>query len=450
MAPIDHSKHEKPTQVWKSLEDVCLPARSYDIEFWWQVTGYHLAKMVEAAGYPIERQYEVLLFHYHWIVPRLGPAPGADGLPKWKALMAHDGSPLEYSWKWNTTNSLPEVRYSWEPYNPGADSTANPRNHEVSLDYMKHISKVVPQADFTWARHFLSEIETGDRPTSNFLHAVEFHRKKPFDLKSYFLPRATKLLEGGDSGVMKEWDDAVVKLDPKNPTREVLRKFLKTNPEGQALSPVVLAMDDVSPSKSRLKMYFLTSHTSFKALRQIMTLGGLVDIPEESLQEIRSLITTILGLPEDFPEDANTPVQPPIGKSWVETENLFECFVYFFDIAPQNGVPDVKFYLPTRRYGPDDLAIAHRTIEWMKARGRGAYADQYLQMMEAVAEHRGLENGKGLHSFISYQVNRNGEPDIKTYFTSETYHPTRFTGRDNTTNGTNGTNATNGTNGHAL
>ncbi|KAI8964024.1 hypothetical protein F5Y11DRAFT_123296 [Daldinia sp. FL1419] len=85
-----------------------------------------------------------------------------------------------------------------------------------------------------------------------------------------------------------------------------------------------------------------------------------------------------------------------------------------FDIAPHNSKPVVRPYLPTRKYGPDDLTIAHRLMDWMKARGRGAYCDRYLSL-KAVGEHRGLENGTGIHSFISYEPSSDGgEPDVKT------------------------------------
>jgi len=45
-----------------------LPSRNHDQDFWWKVTGRQLAVLLEAAGYPIERQYNTLLFHYHWAV----------------------------------------------------------------------------------------------------------------------------------------------------------------------------------------------------------------------------------------------------------------------------------------------------------------------------------------------------------------------------------------------
>jgi hypothetical protein len=156
--------------------------------------------------------------------------------------MAHDGSPLEYSWKWNTPTTAPEVRYSWEAYNPGSDSCLNPKNHALSLDYMCDVPQVVPQVDFTWSRHFLKMIERGDRPASNFLHAVEFHRdtcnsNSGLDLKSYFLPRNFKLLVGGELETQDEWDEAIEALDPENASHRALKEFLANNPEGKKMVP---------------------------------------------------------------------------------------------------------------------------------------------------------------------------------------------------------------------
>lgn len=151
--------------------------------------------------------------------------------------MAHDGSPLEYSWKWNTPTTEPEIRYSWEAYNPGWDSCLNPKNHALSLEYMRDVPKVVPHVDFTWSRHFLKMIEAGDRRASNFLHAVEFHRSSGLDLKSYFLPRNFKLLVGGESETQDEWNDAISALDPNNTSHHALKEFLANNAEGKQMVP---------------------------------------------------------------------------------------------------------------------------------------------------------------------------------------------------------------------
>ncbi|KAI9677128.1 MAG: hypothetical protein M1822_008237 [Bathelium mastoideum] len=431
---------EVSPKVWNSLVKKCLPpSEDKNVEFWWKITGYHLAVMIDAAGYSPEKQYEVLLFHYHWIVPRLGPAPRPDGCAAFKSLIAYDGSPLEYSWKWNTTTGEPDIRYSWEAIGPKSGTAADPLNHDPSLDYMDKVPSVLPGVDFSWFRFFMQniynpdrsfyakELEQGEPPATTLMHAVEYNKEKSFGLKSYFLAR--KLHLGGDPNTTKEWDDAIVKLSPDgdHPGRDALQRFLTTSPEGRLMKPNVMGMDDVAPSKSRLKMYFTSAHTSFNSVREIMTMDGLRSIPESSLQDLRSMILAVLGLPADYPEDAEIPVGSDADSEWPDFAALCEGFIYFFDIARTSGTPDVKFYLTTRKYGADDLTIARNLTEWMSAHQRGNYAGAYMGMLERLAAHRGLENGKGMHAYISYQCSTDGEePDIKSYISPELYHKARY------------------------
>jgi hypothetical protein len=55
------------SEAWQTLSNY-LPPVNADRDYWWQLTGRHVAALVEAAGYPIEKQYEALIFHYHWTV----------------------------------------------------------------------------------------------------------------------------------------------------------------------------------------------------------------------------------------------------------------------------------------------------------------------------------------------------------------------------------------------
>ncbi|KAJ8107192.1 hypothetical protein ONZ43_g6811 [Nemania bipapillata] len=423
MTNFSHQSNHIP-KVWQSLK-TCLSPRDDDAQFWWRLTGYQLAHMVDAAGYTVERQYEILLFHYHLVIPRLGPAPGVDGCPKRTSMLTYDGSPLEYSWKWNTSESEPDIRYSWEPFNPGR-GTSDPLNHALSIDYMQHVRDLIPGVDFTLAKHLLAEIESGDRHASDFLHATEFNRDKNFSLKSYFFPRNAKPLQAGDSSTLMEWVQAIEKLGTKNASLDLLIDFITNSSEGQVMVPAVVAVDDVPPSQSRLKLYFVTRHTSFSSLKEVMTMGGRIELPEANMKEIRSLTEAVLGLPTDYSEDSNMPRADPVGEASVNTKDLIDCFIYYFDIAPGREKPEVKFYLPTRSFVPDDSTLCHRLTQWMTVRGRGAYCERYLAMMKIMGEHRGLKNGQGIHSFISYQVNKLGEADIKSYFTPEAYHPARY------------------------
>lgn len=69
---------QQPSEAWKKLSKL-LPSRDIDSDFWWNLTGKHLALLLDAAGYAIERQYEALLFHYHWAV---------SGPPSWPSTHA--------------------------------------------------------------------------------------------------------------------------------------------------------------------------------------------------------------------------------------------------------------------------------------------------------------------------------------------------------------------------
>lgn len=55
------------TAAWRSL-NLYLPTRTHDEDYWWQKSGPQLAALVEGAGYTLAKQYEALLFHYHWMV----------------------------------------------------------------------------------------------------------------------------------------------------------------------------------------------------------------------------------------------------------------------------------------------------------------------------------------------------------------------------------------------
>jgi len=157
-----------------------------------------------------------------------------------------------------------------------------------------------------------------------------------------------------------------------------------------------------------------------------MTMGGLRDLSESSLQDLRSLILAVLRLPDDYPEDAKISVESTAGNAWPDFDTLCQGFIYFFDNAPTSGTPEVKFYLTTRKYGADDLTIARNLMAWMHAHGRGAYADAYLGMLEKLAEHRGLENGKAMHAYISYQCTEKGEPGVDSYISPDLYHIARY------------------------
>ncbi|KAF7514145.1 hypothetical protein GJ744_004470 [Endocarpon pusillum] len=431
------------TEAWRALSQ-CLPTRDPDSDYWWRLTGRHLAAIVEAAGYPMVKQYEALLFHYHWTVPYMGEAPRSDGVPvKWKSILALDGTPIEYSWKWNTSTSEPLVRYSIEPIWEFSGTELDPLNQQPLREMLHRLTAAIPSLDSTWANHFLATLYDHDNSKhmqdlaagahlSSSIHVAAELTPKGVAIKTYFFQGKVK--EDGLKPVAW-WEAAMAQLDPDNNARAALHKFIADSPEGKLLTPFALGVDNKAPAKSRLKWYFLAPQTNFASVREIMTLGGRIATPHlaAGLADLQDLIKTIMGLPDDFPEDAELSAAPRWDSSRVDQfpgkDKALRGLLYYFDIAPGQALPDVKVYLPLRYYGHDDLSMAHNLMRWMEARGRGEYCQRYLRMLETLGEHRRLDDSNGLQTWISCLIKKNGELDLTSYLASEAFHPARLTQR---------------------
>ena len=404
-----------------------LPPRNADCNYWWQLTGQHLATMLFEAGYSVHEQYEGMIFHYHWVVPRLGPCPPLSGIPKWKSLLTVDGSPLEYSWKWNTAEGAPDVRYTVEPIGLFTGTILDPLNQGSTRELLYHLSLIMPSLDLTWFHHFAAVFYDAEREkymteadahlTTTIALAFEF-LKKGLVVKAYFSPK--KLGQKGPAE-LNVWTNAIRSTLPGSASLDKAVHFLKTNPQGSSLQPFMLAIDCVKPSKSRMKLYFQTPHTSFDSVRTIMTLGGQIQGVEIALEELQELIKLIAGLDKDFPSSQELPTRASTAVDhFTGLPLLVSGYLYYFDIAPGSSMPDIKFYIPTRQYGENDLQIARGLIDFMGTRGRGQYAKNYMRVLEGLATHRPLEAAAGLQTYISCTFQK-GSLSITTYLASEAY-----------------------------
>ena len=325
-----------------------------------------------------------------------------------------------------------------EPINQFTGTGLDPLNQAASQELLHRLSSTMPNVDLTWFNHFLSvffdhdkakyvqEAAAGVHLTTTMSLAFEFVRKG-LSIKTYFAPRKV-----GQKGLMPlaEWEHAIAQLDPANEARAILHEFLETSAEGKTLNPFMLAVDNVKPEASRMKFYFQCPKTSFESVRNIMTLGGRITGIDEQLKDLHQLIKAISWLPEDFPEDAEVPAaehyNPSAKENFVELPILLSGYLYYFDIAPGAKKPEIKFYTPVRRYGRDDLSLAKGIIGWMESKGRGAYCQRYLSMLESLAEHRRLDEGQGVQTYVSCLFKKSGELDITTYLAPEAFHPIRL------------------------
>lgn len=371
----------------------------------------------------------------------MGDAPRADGGPiSWKSLIALDGSPIEYSWKWNTRTREPDVRYVTEPIGRSAGTELDPLNQQALRETLLGLADLMPAVDMTWVNHFLATLYDHDHSKYMKEAAAGAHLGTSVQiaaellpsgvtLKAYFFPR--KL---GQNGLMpmNQWEGAISQLDPDNTARAALHAFLADGPESQLLTPFSLAVDAVALAQSRLKWYFHSPKTTFTSVRNVMTLGGRIDRPylPTALDKLFGLIKAVTGVPDDFDEHTELPAAPSWDSSrkakFGDLAKMLSGYLYYFDIAPGNALPEIKIFVPVRYYAHDDLKLADGITRWMESQGRGAYCQQYLRMLDCLSEHRHLQDSNGLQTFVSCLIKKDGELDITTYLGAEAFHPARL------------------------
>ncbi|KAI8956205.1 dimethylallyl tryptophan synthase GliD1 [Xylaria longipes] len=465
VAAKQNGSHAIDLQIWKRLVQ-CLPPRTADCDFWWMLTGRHLAVMLEEAGASVGEQYAALTFHYHWVIPRMGPKPGVDGVipGRWKSLLQADGTPIEYSWKWNTSRGRPAIRYAMEPIGEHAGTELDPLNQQATRQALHQLSQAFPETNLEWTNHFFStlfdhdntklaqEDAAGAKLTTSTGIGVDFGANG-MAFKTYFQGR--KLNQPGFMP-LEDWIAAMQPLLSEKGemgTEGALgafQDFLSSNPHGQPLRPFSLAVDCVSPEKSRLKLYMNTPRTSFASVRAVMTLGGRFsgDLVEKQLRDIRELLYAVLAVPEDFPDDAEieqtyhrkallaetASAAPGTGPGTSRRRSSGSSngtktpppahtpgFVYYFDVAKGQALPKVKFNIPVRSYGRDELSTAKAVVDFMEARGRGAYGASFLRALEGLASGMGgsaskaLDQTRGLQSFIGLDLSSSGELGVTSY-----------------------------------
>lgn len=139
-----------------------LPVGTADEQFWWKLTGRHLARMMLEAGYPEHRQVECLVFHRFKVVPTFGPQPRS-AEPWYRsrvAASAGDGAPISYSWRFGTADRKPYIRNYIEPLGPLTGTAADPNNDVATRAFLQDLTTTLPNLDlslfWTFEPHLVS------------------------------------------------------------------------------------------------------------------------------------------------------------------------------------------------------------------------------------------------------------------------------------------------------
>ncbi|KAF4200322.1 hypothetical protein CNMCM8927_003500 [Aspergillus lentulus] len=404
-----------------------LPVQDEDQQFWWKLTGHHLARMMHEAGYPLHRQLEYLLFHRFKIVPCLGPRPQS-AKPWYKSRVAAgagDGSPIGYSWRFGTADRKPYIRNYIEPLGVLTGKPVDLLNQVATKMLLQDLSTTLPNLDLSlfWAfephlrPHFADRVEKEKFAGPSLLVGVEMSPdSSAVDIKTYLYSRVpgqiSQLLTTILPQAMRDAYGDDVCLDSLN----VVQDFMTLDPNGSQLTPPgTTAIDCCRLQDARVKFYVVTRNTSFDHISAIMTLGGRRPLSAEILAQLRELWYELKGLPLDFPTSEQLP--PLSGQEGATNPNGVS---FYFDIQPRLASPDVKAYFDVGKHATSDMAAAETVIRFLERHGRGQDPRAYLNVLQDIVPAEELETQKGTQAFFSVAVKKN-ELDITSYFIPQVY-----------------------------
>lgn len=405
--------HEIAQPAWKTLNK-WLPPFSEDKDWWWKTLGQHLITLLTQANYDLNEQYEALLFLYRWVVPDMGPRPRSNIAP-WKSFMTDDHSPIEYSWKWSFGSKKPEIRYAIEPISPLAGSMQDPFNQAATQTLMHNLAKSMPELDLTWFDHFWRELLGPGTPaastaggmggSSTMFVALEMLHDH-LSVKVYFIPVQTPELSA-----WHQINRAIRNLEYQSlESLNHIESYLSNDDDGCQLRPFMLAIDCVKPEVSRLKIYARSTQTSFRFIRNVMTVGGLRTGLDQALDNFSDLWKRTLGLdPESSPESELLTVDHPTSGA-----------VFHFDVGPKSPIPDVKAYIPVRHYARNDLEAALGLLGYLEDHGRGHYSQSYLRALHALAPPGSLSQTIGLQTYFAVACQGN-DLSLTSYLSPQVY-----------------------------
>nr|RBQ84427.1 hypothetical protein FVER53263_20809 [Fusarium verticillioides] len=382
--------------VWKTLNK-WLPPLSGDKEWWWKTLGPQLHTLLAEADYDGNEQYEALLLLYRWVVPEMGPRPRSSMAP-WKSFMTDDHSPIEYSWKWNSGSKKPDIRYAIELVSPLAGSKQDPFNQIPTRHLVYNLAKIIPELDLTWFEHFWHELLGAESPIpstsgistkgSTIFAALEMLHGH-LSIKVYFIPVETQ-----DVSAWHQIKHAIETSGCQNlETLYRVDAYLSSHDDGRQLRPFMLAIDLVEPGASRLKIYARSNQTSFRFVRDVMTVGGLRTDLDKSLEKFFDLWKRALGLNHDASPGDELP----------EVDHMTSGAVFNFDVAPKSSIPDVKAYIPVRHYADNDLQAALGLIGYLEefGNGYGVYSQSYLRVLDMLAPAGQLDQATGVQTYFA-------------------------------------------------
>ncbi|KAJ8120716.1 hypothetical protein ONZ43_g2648 [Nemania bipapillata] len=411
-AALDASYNELSS--WKQVGSNIPHVEHEHQRLWYHHVGKALGVLLYSADYSPEAQRRSLDFFKQIIAPNLGVFRAVTGAYKnsWQSFMTDDGTPVELSWDWGTSDSRPTIRYSIEPIGLQAGTSIDPRNLLVGpvlqdglnhslldirlewFDYFKDyfndkekdkLPERSPSVIYQWYNFVKSFFGVQGNGEHGALRDIDDHSSSifyAFDLteteitaKVYYFPKYRALSSGKSNlEVLVESMKGAPRCTEDNLQALSVFSDFSNDAASKELEYEMLAIDLIDPLKSRFKIYFRSRETSFASLINIITLGGRIKSPnmQQGLEDLQSLWNAIF--------EVESPSTDPLK----EVNHRTAGMLYNVEFRVGDQFPVAKVYLPVRHYSSSDSAVIRGLDTYFKSHHKGSYMAAYSRAMNAL------------------------------------------------------------------
>lgn len=331
--------------------------------------------MMRLAGYPEESQAIHRVFFNQHVARSLGPYPTKmkDRL-LWRSFMTDDHTPLEMSWSWSDDSDTPVVRYAAEPIGWLAGTASDPLNSKATVVCLGDTLPWAPSLDLKWYKHFLRSLvaDTKDEQSARPLAAEPLSQtfiafdleKESMTVKYYFLPSLKSAICHKTNFELIE--ESILKMPEADNSLtsclDTITTYIRSQTPDNQLHVEIFAIDCVSPSESRLKIYVRSRNTTFDGMLDVMTLGGRTSkFADETVGSLRELWCACFSV-----ENTTEAMSQPLKNKNHRTGGL----LYYFELKPGAKMPTSKVYLPVRHYAESDDQVARGLSDYLLKRGK--------------------------------------------------------------------------------
>jgi hypothetical protein len=156
--------------------------------------------------------------------------------------------------------------------------------------------------------------------------------------------------------------------------------FFDTLPRTLFPSIEIVAVDCVSVTKNRFKVYVRTPSLTFENIRRFMTLGGRL-----TSRDVTRTLATISAFWKILFPDISDDEEPPLDPRTLR--HLTSGLLFYYELRPKRLDPVPKFYMPVRHLCRSDADICRAMEElylregnWRAARSYATFFNQVLSV----------------------------------------------------------------------